>query len=76
MNNTIYTEALNFLVDYFNQFDEEELQGHGKLYLSEIVDVLGYATFEDNLSSEVGYISNTETLSQLRNEIENRFYQF
>ena len=80
MNNTqtgmtqVYTEALNFLVNYFNQFDEEELQSHGKLYLSDITNVLGYATFDDSISRDVGYISNVETLNLLRDEIANRFY--
>ena len=70
----LYNEALNFLVNYFNQFDEEELQSHGKLYVNEIVNILGYATFEDNLNPEVGYISNVTTLNRLRNEIADRFY--
>ena len=74
MSQELYTKALNFLTNYFNQFDEEELQSHGKLYLSDIVDVLGYATFEDNLTSEIGYISNVNTLNRLRDEIANRFY--
>lgn len=74
MTQELYTEALNFLVNYFNKFEEEELQSHGKLYLSDIVNVLGYATFEDNIFPEVGYISNWETLDRLRNEIANRFY--
>jgi hypothetical protein len=70
----LYNEALNFLVNYFNQFDEEELQSYGKLYVSDIVNILGYATFEDNLNPEVGYISNVTTLNRLRNEIADRFY--
>ena len=74
MTQELYTEALNFLVRYFNQFDDEELQSHGKLYLSDITNVLGYATFEDNLNPEIGYISNWETLDRLRTEIEKRFY--
>jgi hypothetical protein len=74
MTQELYIEALNFLVNYFNQFDEEELQSHGKLYLSDITNVLGYATFEDNISPEVGYISNVETLNRLRDEIADRFY--
>ena len=74
MTQDLYTEALNFLVRYFDQFDEEELQSHGELYLSDITNVLGYATFEDNLNPEVGYISNVKTLDRLRNEIANRFY--
>ncbi len=74
MTQELYTEALNFLVNYFNKFEEEELQSHGKLYLSDITNVLGYATFDDNISPEVGYISNWETLDRLRNEIANRFY--
>lgn len=74
MTQDTYTEALNFLVRYFNQFDEEELQSHGKLYVSDIVNILGYATFEYNLNPEIGYISNVTTLKLLRNEIANRFY--
>jgi len=74
MTQDTYTEALNFLVRYFNQFDEEELQSYGKLYVSDIVNILGYATFEDNLNSEIGYISNVTTLNRLRNEIADRFY--
>jgi hypothetical protein len=70
----LYNEALNFLVNYFNQFDEEELQSYGKLYVSDIVNILGYATFEDNLNTEVGYISNVTNLNRLRNEIADRFY--
>lgn len=70
---SVYTEALNFLVNYFNQFEKEQLQSHGKLYLSDITNVLGYATFNDSIS-EVGYISNWETLDCLRTEIVNRFY--
>jgi hypothetical protein len=74
LSELLYNEALNFLVNYFNQFDEEELQSYGKLYVSEIVNILGYATFEDNLNTEVGYISNVTTLNRLRNEIADRFY--
>ena len=74
LSELLYNEALNFLVNYFNQFDEEELQSHGKLYVNEIVNILGYATFEDNLNTEVGYISNVTTLNRLRNEIADRFY--
>jgi hypothetical protein len=74
MTQELYTEALNFLVNYFNQFEEEELQSYGKLYVSDIVNILGYATFEDNLNTEVGYISNVTTLNRLRNEIADRFY--
>ena len=74
MTQDTYTEALNFLVNYFNQFDEEELQSYGKLYVNDIVNILGYATFEDNLNSEIGYISNATTLNRLRNEIADRFY--
>jgi hypothetical protein len=70
----LYNEALNFLVNYFNHFDKEELQFYGKLYVSDIVNILGYATFEDNLNTEVGYISNVTTLNRLRNEIVDRFY--
>jgi hypothetical protein len=74
MTQELYTEALNFLVRYFNQFDEDELQSYGKLYVNDIVNILGYATFEDNLNPEIGYISNVTTLNRLRNEIANRFY--
>ena len=74
MTQELYNEALNFLVNYFNQFDEEELQSYDKLYVSDIVNILGYATFEDNLNSEIGYISNATTLNRLRNEIADRFY--
>jgi hypothetical protein len=74
LSELLYNEALNFLVNYFNQFDEEELQSYGKLYVSDIVNILGYATFEDNLNTEVGYISNVTTLNRLRNEIADRFY--
>lgn len=74
MTQDTYTEALNFLINYFNQFDEEELQSYGKLYVNDIVNILGYATFEDNLNPEIGYISNVTTLNRLRNEIANRFY--
>ena len=74
MTQDTYTEALNFLVNYFNQFDEEELQSYGKLYVNDIVNILGYATFEDNLNPEIGYISNVTTLNRLRNEIADRFY--
>ena len=74
LSELLYNEALNFLVNYFNQFDEEELQSYGKLYVSDIVNILGYATFEDNLNPEVGYISNVTTLNRLRNEIADRFY--
>ena len=74
MSQELYTKALNFLVNYFNQFDEEELNAHQGLFVSDIVDVLGYATFEDNLTSEIGYISNVNTLNRLRDEIANRFY--
>ena len=74
LSELLYNEALNFLVNYFNQFDEEELQSYGKLYVSDIVNILGYATFEDNLHPEVGYISNVTTLNRLRNEIADRFY--
>jgi hypothetical protein len=70
----LYNEALNFLVNYFNQFDKEELQSYGKLYVSDIVNILGYATFEDNLNTEVGYISNVTNLNRLRDEIVDRFY--
>ena len=74
MTQDTYTEALNFLINYFNQFDEEELQSYGKLYVNDIVNILGYATFEDNLNPEIGYISNVTTLNRLRNEIADRFY--
>jgi hypothetical protein len=74
MTQELYTEALNFLVRYFNQFDDEELNAHQGLYVNDIVDVLGYATFDDSISSEVGYISNWETLNRLRNEIANLYY--
>ena len=74
MTQDTYTEALNFLVRYFNQFDEDELQSYGKLYVNDIVNILGYATFEDNLNPEIGYISNVTTLNRLRNEIADRFY--
>jgi hypothetical protein len=74
MTQELYNEALNFLVRYFNQFDEEELNAHQGLYVNDIVNVLGYATFDDNISPEVGYISNWETLDRLRNEIADRFY--
>ena len=74
MTQDTYTEALNFLVNYFNQFEEEELQSYGKLYVNDIVNILGYATFEDNLNPEIGYISNVTTLNRLRNEIADRFY--
>jgi hypothetical protein len=70
----VYAEALNFLVKYFEKFDDEELNAHQGLYVSDIVNVLGYATFDDSISPEVGYISNWETLDRLRNEIANRFY--
>jgi hypothetical protein len=70
----LYNEALDFLVNYFNQFDKEELQSYGKLYVSDIVNILGYATFEDNLNTEVGYISNVTNLNRLRDEIVDRFY--
>ena len=74
MTQELYNEALNFLVNYFNQFEEEELQSYGKLYVNDIVNILGYATFEDNLNPEIGYISNVTTLNRLRNEIADRFY--
>lgn len=70
----LYNEALDFLVNYFNQFDKEELQSYGKLYVSDIVNILGYATFEDNLNTEIGYISNVTNLNRLRDEIVDRFY--
>jgi len=74
LSELLYNEALNFLVNYFNQFDKEELQSYGKLYVSDIVNILGYATFEDNLNTEVGYISNVTNLNRLRDEIVDRFY--
>ena len=74
MTQELYTEALNFLVRYFNQFDDEELNAHQGLYVNDIVNVLGYATFDDSTSRDVGYISNVETLNRLRNEIVDRFY--
>jgi hypothetical protein len=75
LTETIYSDALLFLTRYFNQFDECQLQEHDDLTIQDIVDVLGYASFEEHYHSDVAYISDIQTLNKLRNEIRNRFYQ-
>jgi len=75
LTETIYSDALLFLTRYLNQFDECQLQQHDDLTIQDIVDVLGYASFEEHYHSDVAYISDIQTLNKLRNEIRNRFYQ-
>jgi hypothetical protein len=75
LTETIYSDALFFLTRYFNQFDECEMQEHDNLTVQDIVDVLGYASFEDHYHPDVAYISDVRKLKSLRDEIHNRFYQ-
>jgi len=75
LTETIYSDALFFLTRYFNQFDECELREHDNLTVQDIVDVLGYASFEKHYHPDVAYISDVRKLKSLRDEIHNRFYQ-
>ena len=75
LSEIVYADALHFLTRYFNQFDELELKEHDTLTVQDVVDALGYASFEDHYHSDVAYISDVRTLKSLRDEIHNRFYQ-
>lgn len=75
LSETVYSDALHFLTRYFNQFDELELQEHDTLTIQDIVDILGYAGFENHYHPDVAYISDVRKLKRLRDEIHNRFYQ-
>jgi hypothetical protein len=72
LSETIYADALEFLSRYFSQFDD--LQEHDPLTVQDIVHVLGYASFEECYHPDVAYISNTNTLKSLRDQVYNEFY--
>jgi hypothetical protein len=74
LSEIVYADALFFLTRYFNQFDDCELREHDNLTVQDIVDVLGYASFEKNYHPDVAYISDVRTLKSLRDKIRNQFY--
>jgi hypothetical protein len=74
LSEIVYADALFFLTRYFNQFDELELQEHDTLTVQDIVDALGYASFEDQYHPDVAYISDVRVLKRLRDEIQTKFY--
>ena len=77
MTNHTQDLALTYLIEYFNGFDELELQSHDALSVSEVWNILGYASFEDESSIAEFDIQDSEDfkiLKNLRDKIQELFY--